>query len=332
MIQAKAIAMTGVGTVEFVPVEVPAPDPGELLIRTEVTTVSRGTELRCLAGQQPNAPEFPFIPGYSSVGVVEAVNGDSPVRVGTRVFCKGTKRASANLQWGAHISHAVADSAEVVPIPGGCSPKMAVFAKMVAIALRGSRVTQPRPSDCVAVVGLGPIGLLSLRLFHAAGANVFGLDQEASRGDIARRGCLAAGLVQDSIEEAVHNHFGRGADIVVDVTGVPAVLPSSMRAAKSVPWGTDDVSGAKLVIQGSYPDSFSLPYQAAFEKELHIILPRDQSPADLQQAVTLIAAGACKVDDLTSWIGPPTEAKEAYRLLRTDRSAMTIAFDWSEVS
>ena len=329
MKQAKAIAVTGIGKVEFVPVELPDLEPGEVLIRTEASAVSRGTELRCLAGKQPESLPFPFIPGYSLVGIVEEVCGDSPVAVGTRVFSTGTKRASINLEWGSHLSYAISNANEVVPVPDGCPPKLASFAKMAAIALRGTHVAEPRPSDCVVVVGLGPIGSLSQRLFHKAGNNVFGLDQESIRVDIARKAGLAADVVAGTIDQAVQAHFGHGADIVVDVTGVPSVLPFSLRATKDVPWGTNDARGSKLVIQGSYPDQFSLPYQEAFRKELHILMPRDNTPTDLADAVKFIADGTLKVEDFISWYGPPSNAAEAYNLLRSDRSIMTIAFDWS---
>jgi threonine dehydrogenase-like Zn-dependent dehydrogenase len=103
-----------------------------------------------------------------------------------------------------------------------------------------------------------------------------------------------------------------------------------MRAAKDLPWGENDVTGSKLVIQGSYPDQFTLPYQESFRKELHILMPRDHTPADLVQAVKMIADGVCQVDDLISWFGDPAEAPEAYKLLRSDRSMMTIAFDWGK--
>jgi 2-desacetyl-2-hydroxyethyl bacteriochlorophyllide A dehydrogenase len=330
MSQAKAIAVTGIDRVEFVPIELPDLESGELLIRTEVSAVSRGTELRCMAGLQPGSVDFPFIPGYSLVGIVEAASADSAVSIGSRVFSTGTKRAGINLQWGGHVSHAIANASGAVPIPDGCCPKTASFAKMAAIALRGTRVAQPRPGDTVAVIGLGPIGMLSLKLYHAAGANVLGLDQEPIRVEIAKRAGLAAVVVTESIEQAVQSHFGHGADIVVDVTGVPAVLQASLRAAKDLPWGRDDVTGPKLVIQGSYPDTFSLPYQDAFRKELQILLPRDCRPGDLVDAAGLLADGTCKIDEFISWYGPPSDAAEAYRLLRTDRSFMTIAFDWSE--
>jgi len=328
MHKAKAIAATGINVVELVDIELPEPKPGEVLIRTEYTAVSPGTELRCIAGLQRGDVAFPFIPGYSLVGVVESAAADSPVSVGTRVFAGGTSHASINLQWGGHVSYAIGRAHRVVPIPEGCPPQWGTLSKLVAIALRGCRIAEPKPSDKVAIVGLGPIGLLSLRQFRAAGANVLGVDQDASRVDRAVNSGVAASVVTSTIEEAVYSHFGQGADIVVDATGVPAVLPQSIMAARELPWDQSNIVGPKVLIQGSYPDPFTLSYNDCFMKELHILTPRDHTPANLVEAVGMIADGTIKVDDLISWSGDTGSAPDVYAQLRSDRTVMTAVFDW----
>ena len=52
--QAQAVLFRGVNEVTVEAVEIPAPGPGEVLIQTACSTVSPGTELRCLAGRQPS--------------------------------------------------------------------------------------------------------------------------------------------------------------------------------------------------------------------------------------------------------------------------------------
>ena len=53
--QSKAILFRDVNVVTVEPVTIPEPGPGEVLIETAFSVMSPGTELRCLAGQQPNA-------------------------------------------------------------------------------------------------------------------------------------------------------------------------------------------------------------------------------------------------------------------------------------
>ncbi len=328
MIQARAIAFTDIHQAHMVDVQLPAVGPGELLVRTEISTVSPGTELRCFAGLQPDSLPFPFIPGYSLVGIVQAVHDGCPIAVGERVFVSGTKRASINLQWGGHISNAIADVNSVYRVPFECSPKAASFAKLVAIALRGLVVCQAKPKDKVVVIGLGPIGMLSARLHQAMGAEVLAVDVEPIRVQLAQNSGLTASAAHDSIVETVRTHFGELADVVVDATGNSAVLPFSMAAAKTPDWGDGRIGQSKLVIQGSYPETFTLPYQEAFRKELNIFLPRDTTPVEIAEAVKMITSGFITVEDLISWCGHASVAQSAYDLLRSNRSSMSVSFDW----
>jgi NADPH:quinone reductase-like Zn-dependent oxidoreductase len=70
----------------------PRPHEGELLIETDVTLISMGTELTILSGQFPersawaNYGRFPFLPGYSNIGrVVEVGTGLDKDGIGKRV-------------------------------------------------------------------------------------------------------------------------------------------------------------------------------------------------------------------------------------------------------
>src|SRR6185295_9536644 len=64
-------------------VELPPPAANQVQVRTEFSVISAGTELAVWAGthqwlQDPNLPDwkFPFRPGYSAAGTVEAVGAD----------------------------------------------------------------------------------------------------------------------------------------------------------------------------------------------------------------------------------------------------------------
>src|SRR5262245_29881444 len=78
-------------------VELPPPAPNQVLVRTEVSAVSAGTELAVWTGthqwlSDPNLPDwkFPFRSGYSAAGVVEAVGSDiTDVKPGDRVSYPG---------------------------------------------------------------------------------------------------------------------------------------------------------------------------------------------------------------------------------------------------
>ncbi len=318
----RAITFEEINHVILRPVTVPPPGPGEVRIATAFTAISPGTERRCLAGKQAGAPAFPFIPGYALTGTVCEVGEGVALALGAPVYCAGTRRVEgANRLWGGHISHAVRPASEVFPLPATLSLADAALARLAAIAYHGLRLARPQPHESVAVVGLGVIGALAARLYRAAGCNVIGIDPLASRR--SQPWCVA------SISEA-QTLLPEGADIVVDATGVPAVLEEVLTLARPLPYDDSLERGARLVIQGSYPGSFPLSYDALFQKELSVLVPRDCQPRDIQAVLQLLHRGTLSVRDLYACIAV-TKAPEYYAQLGSPDLAPTLVFDWSSL-
>src|SRR5207247_8129914 len=90
--------------VEVREADLPDPGPGQVLVRTEASFVSAGTELAVYTGthqwlKDPNLPDwkFPFRPGYSAAGTVAAVGAAvTGWKPGDRVSYPGN-HASAEL-------------------------------------------------------------------------------------------------------------------------------------------------------------------------------------------------------------------------------------------
>jgi 2-desacetyl-2-hydroxyethyl bacteriochlorophyllide A dehydrogenase len=326
----RAILFTKVNEVGVGDVEVPAPEAGEVLIETRYTCISPGTELRCLAGLQEGTPGWPFIPGYALVGTVVERGRDATLPVGTRVLCGGTNRSSVGQLWGGHVGMAVESERYVHPIPEEVDQVEAAVARLAAIAHHGVSVSRPQPQEQVAVVGLGIIGQLSARLHGLSGARVVAADLSPERVETARRAGIEAFVPQGSLAESFREYFPWGADLVVDSTGVPAVLPDSIRIARDQAYDDSLTPGARLLIQGSYPADFTVPYMTAFRKELSLLLPRDRQPRDMRAALELIRDGKLQVRDLVSEVRPRDEAPAAYAGLRAGSDGLlTVAFDWS---
>ena len=89
--RAQAIVFTGEGEVELRGVTIPEPGPGEVLVETVYSSVSPGTELRCLAGGQPGQPPWPYIAGYALTGHVLRRGEGVDVAEGTPVCAAGTR-------------------------------------------------------------------------------------------------------------------------------------------------------------------------------------------------------------------------------------------------
>jgi 2-desacetyl-2-hydroxyethyl bacteriochlorophyllide A dehydrogenase len=326
--QAGAILFTNVNQAELAAITIPEPGEGELLVETAYSCISPGTELRCLRGQQPDAQPWPFIPGYALTGQVIACGAGTSLQPGTKVFCRGTQRASHARMWGGHVSHALVSERAVYTLPPEIDLRAASLAALVAIALHGVRLSRPQIDERVVVFGLGPIGQLSARLHALTGAQVVGVDRVAARVALLQAAGHNALLADDTGNEALQQILPNGADVVVDATGAPAALPAALALARDPAWGDGPVGGARYLLQGSYAGSIPIPYQEAFQKELQILVPRDLQPRDIRRALELIATGSLSVRDLISAVYTPEQAATSYAELLSG-AAMTNLFGWN---
>ena len=326
--QAKAVIFTAPHQIILDTVQIPAPAAGEVLLEALYTLISPGTELRCRAGKQEGV-RFPFIPGYSFVGRVLARGEGATLPEGTLVYCNGASAASVNLGWGGHVSHAVRAERELYPLPDGLDPLHASAAHLAAIAYRGVRLSQPRPHETVAVIGLGAIGALAARLCALTGARVVAADLSSFRVTLAQQAGIEAFVPQGALAEAFAQILPEAADVVVDATGAPAVLPQAIEVAKMKPWDDSADPGPRFVIQGSYPDAFSVPYQPAFSRELSLHVPRDAQPRDFRAVIDFMARGALDVSGIISDVRSPETAAETYAALAEPGAELiTVAFRW----
>jgi threonine dehydrogenase-like Zn-dependent dehydrogenase len=185
-VQARAYWLREPGVGEIRPVTVPDPGPGEVLVRTLRSGVSRGTEALVFRGGVPadqrarmRAPfqegelPGPVKYGYLSVGVVEA---GPPSLVGRTVFCLYP-----------HQSAYVVPVGSVTVVPDDVPPERAVLAGTVETAVNALWDAAPLVGDRVAVVGAGMVGLCTARLLAGIpGLEVTVVDVDPARASVAR--------------------------------------------------------------------------------------------------------------------------------------------------
>lgn len=331
----RAVVVYGPDLIGCEDVEIPGPEAGEVLVRAAFSCVSPGTELRCLSNPGGGCVlEYPYVGGYSMAGVVVESGAGVGLKPGTRVFCGRTDRCSVPLQWGAHVGMAVRSVNEIIVLPDGLSLKDASIGKLAAIARHGSRFSEPQSGVRVAVVGLGPIGQLSARIHAALGADVVGVDRVVSRVNaLGAAGVRSVESGTRGLRDAVLSVFPDGVDVLVDATGVPELVSELVTVVKSKPWGNDPVAGGRYLVQGSYPQNVSFPYDAAFQRELSVWFSRDSQKGDLEEALKLIASGRLNVSDLVRDEYCPEDAVRAYSdLRRPEIGPMTAVFRWGDGS
>jgi 2-desacetyl-2-hydroxyethyl bacteriochlorophyllide A dehydrogenase len=225
--KAHAVHFVAPRRVELREVEVPDPPEGHILVATEWSGISSGTELLAYRGEvDPDLPldetlgalagtfAYPFRYGYSAVGRV--VRPAAPFQEGQLVFA-----------FHPHQDRFVADAREVVPVDD-LDPRAATLYPMVETALQVSLDAAPRLGETAVVVGLGAVGILVAALLARTGAVVLGSEPEPARRAAAGAFGVRA-LDPDDVSEAVAAETsGRGTDLVVEASGNPGALASSL--------------------------------------------------------------------------------------------------------
>lgn len=206
--------------------EQPMPDPGagEVRVRTERSAISTGTELLVYTDEVPADVEadetidaldgtlaYPLQYGYSAVGTVTATGRDvDPDWEGRRVFA-----------FHPHASHFLSTPADLVPVEYG--PRRAAFLANAEAATNFVMDGQPRLGERVAVLGQGTVGLLTTALLAQFPLETLvTVDHHARRRAISEE--LGADAAVDSAAAAADHLAGDGADITVEVSGVPDAL------------------------------------------------------------------------------------------------------------
>jgi 2-desacetyl-2-hydroxyethyl bacteriochlorophyllide A dehydrogenase len=255
--QARAVRFVAPYVVELADVVVPEPRPGDVVVRTEFSGISGGTEMLAYRGELDSSVprdetlgaltgsfEYPFTYGYSAVGTVEASRGD--VGEGERVFA-----------FHPHQSRFIVSASDVVPV-GDNDPRAATLFPLVETALQISLDAGIRYREVAAVLGLGPVGILTAILLTRSGATVLASDPKPWRREAAQA-CGLEAVSPDELSDAVRVATDkRGADVLVEATGDPDALGESL--------GVLSPEGVAIVASWYGAKPVTLPLGAEFHR------------------------------------------------------------------
>jgi 2-desacetyl-2-hydroxyethyl bacteriochlorophyllide A dehydrogenase len=223
---ARALVFAAPGRVDVREVELRRPGPGELLVRTEISGISGGTELLAYRGEiDPALPldetlgalagtfAFPFRYGYSCFGRVEVSRG--PLDEGATVFA-----------FHPHQDAFVAPVADVLPIDD-VPPRNATLFPLVETALQVSLDAGDVSGRVVLVFGLGPVGLLTAILLARRGARVVAAERSGWRRDLATSLGIEASGPED-VADAAGEASEDSATVAVEASGDPGALATAL--------------------------------------------------------------------------------------------------------
>jgi len=212
---------------------IPKPEKGQVLIKSSCTLISIGTEMTVFSGEFPPGSvwdekfKFPYSPGYNNIGtVVDAGEGIDKKLIGRKVA-----------SWGSHSTYTVQNSEKVYEINTDVPDEHAVFFTIAQIVMNGIRRSGMKWGDAVAVYGMGLLGQMSVIFARLCGARpVFAIDVSDFRLDCLPEdpAIIKLNSSKEKIIDAVqkHNH-GRKADMVFEVTGNAALIPSEFEILRN---------------------------------------------------------------------------------------------------
>lgn len=335
----KQVVVTSQNQVELQTAEIDGEDlgPNEILIETEYTYISTGTELANYTGKEPKVFQpgswcaYPWQSGYANVGIVRAAGERvTQAEPGERVFT-----------YGKHASTIRYNTERLVtPVPENIDPAIAAASRMSGVATTAVIVAQIQGSPWVVIFGLGMVGNLAAQAFRILGCRVIGVDPVEVRRKLAERCGIPytvggdAEAVQKGIEEISNGQMG---NITVDAVGHSGVVMQALKATAA--YGQIILLGTPRVpVRGDLTELLSdahlrwITIRGALEWciPMYPVTGNHVSQLSKQQMIfDWIARGELKIEPLISHRLKPSQIKQAYDgLLNEPQTYTGVLLDW----
>ena len=335
--ETKQIAFVKPCVAELINVEVQPPKSGEVQIKTEVSTVSSGTERANLTGDKNISIDgecevtFPRVLGYSTAGTVIAVGENvKNFQVGDRVA----------MSWTTHTLVQNVKTQNVYKLPDDVSMSDGALLHISTFPLAAIRKCRLEIGESAIVMGMGVLGLVAIPLLKAAGAvPIIAVDPIAEKREKALKigADYALNPCDEDFAQKVRKLTNGGANVGIEVTGVGAGLNgildcmarfgrvALLGCTRNKDFAVDyyrKVHGPGITLIGAHT-------MARPESESHGGWWTKED--DINAVIKLTSAGRIKLSDIVDEIHSPLEAPIVYSRLANEKSFPLVQFDWSEL-
>jgi L-iditol 2-dehydrogenase len=281
------------------------PGPGEVQVQVEAVGVC-GSDLHAYSeggvGSTPNI--YPMVLGHEPAGtIVKTGAGVTGLAVGDRgalepalycyhcEFClSGHHNVCAHIRFMSNPNHpgffrerVNLPAANFLPIPAGMSFEEAVLAEPLAIGLHSVRLASIQAGETVAVIGAGPIGLMTIASLRAAGAaRIWAVEPLPHRRELARN--IGADVVLEPTladQEILSETGRRGVDCAIDCAAGEHTTSQAIQITRNA---------GRVALTGIHSTRFvSMDGSAMRRKELTIFNVR-RSNHETKEALQLLQA------------------------------------------
>lgn len=308
---------------------IPTPGPGEVVVANKVSTTC-GTDVKNFKRGYPLVkPPHPY--GHEFSGVVAWVgDGVTAFREGDRVavhntapcghcyYCKHDQPSmceSLVFCRGAYAEYVKVPAPIVAQnmfvIPDSLSHKAASLMEPLSCAVYGIENCPIALGDTVVINGAGPIGLMFARLAVLRGARVLVTDMLPGRLALAERLGVWKTLNLTGVEDTVEavralTVDGRGADVVIEATGLIQVWETSVKMARK--------GGFVLLFGGTKSGSvLSVDATLLHYSQITIKGVFHTTPRHVAAALELLKLGVISAEDFVQNEYPLERLEEAIR-------------------
>ena len=335
----RAAVLFGPGDLRVVRKPVPRPAPGEVLVRVAMCGTC-GTDLKIQVHPFPNQPPFgEFTPGHEWTGTVVALGETvDELAVGDRVAIEAHKgcgrcencvmgmytaclnygkvakghRTSGLTTDGGFAEYVVHHINALYRIPDEVSWEDAVLVTTAGTGMYGlDAIGGFVAGDTVVVIGPGPVGLMTVQLCKALGAErVILVGTRSTRLDMGAR--LGADVVVDArngdVIAAVRKAAGpRGVDLVIEASGAQEAPQQCLEMVRR---------GGKVLVVAFYKQPVTLDLGRAVREDVTLYGTRGEGGNNVRRALSLVAQGKVRGRDLVTHRFPLDEIQEGFRVVR----------------
>ena len=322
----QAAILYGKEDVRLQSIPVPAVGAGELLVRVRAA-LTCGTDVKVFRrGYHAKMIQPPALFGHEWAGDIAAVGpGVRRFHVGQRViaansapcdlcfFCReGQPNLCEDLLFnnGAYAEYIRVPERIVRKntylIPEELAYKDAALTEPLACALRAIDESGVRAGQSVAIMGLGPLGLMLVRLArHAIGAKVIAIARRLEQVDRAMMLGADVGILMGEDREALVRELkqqtsGRGADVVIEAIGQPhawELATHLVRKGGTINFFGGCPSGTKVELDTTLLHYSEITCKASFH----------HTPDHIRRALALIGEGVVTAEHLVNHEEPLRE-------------------------
>jgi len=324
-------------------VDVPRIGPGDVLVRVRAA-LTCGTDVKVFKrGYHARMIVPPALFGHELAGDIVAVGSAvKNFRVGQRVMaansapcgkCYYCQRDQENLCEDLLFNNGA--YAEYIRIPERIVQKNlhlledhvgyqdAALAEPLACVLRGLEDSNLRAGDTIAIIGLGPIGMMFVRLAKAVyGARVIAIGRRQQQLDRASRMGADETILNDGASDVVAAvkgmTSGRGADVVIEAVGLPELWQLAvhlLRRGGIVNFFGGCASGTEVNLDTNLLHYSEITCRASFH----------HTPALIGKALDVISRGYVTAKDFVNGVEPLTNLLEVMQHLMSHNGHLKTA-------